>query len=480
MRYLQTLIGACCIVFSSWAAAEEAIKVFEAGERVKAAEINANFQVLLDEITQARAEIADAVSFEGIEDVYNGLDDSSDGDAATAQFNARSGLKSLPGSTLKPTASSVVACSEEDTSCVIVGNKASVTCTAGETGKLQSVLASPLANAAFLLVEIDGDCVEDDLLVTRGAAFFSNRATAAKASISAVSDTAATCVNNYCYFGNIDINGRITAARGSSVILQENITFTDITPNVSPTVYAGEGAFLFFGTNIDVQGNLYAEGGASLAVYGPNNTIEKSMYLKGADLVAQIGGLTVPRFTADVGANVQMKYGTFDIDYINVTGGSSMDVYMPAGVPGQLTTKSIWVTQGSEFRAQLLNDSGLDMTAIADGTWPQPGFLYVWDSSTSYLSFTSGVQFRGMHLDGGGLLRLAPQGENSISVGSLELQPGSQIKSNNAGSPNIVVTDSLTAKANTVIQYGAVDATGAVLDIADGCASNGLHGDLCP
>jgi len=243
MRYLQTLIGACCIVFSSWAAAEEAIKVFEAGERVKAAEINANFQVLLDEITQARAEIADAVSFEGIEDVYNGLDDSSDGDAATAQFNARSGLKSLPGSTLKPTASSVVACSEEDTSCVIVGNKASVTCTAGETGKLQSVLASPLANAAFLLVEIDGDCVEDDLLVTRGAAFFSNRATAAKASISAVSDTAATCVNNYCYFGNIDINGRITAARGSSVILQENITFTDITPNVSPTVYAGEGAF---------------------------------------------------------------------------------------------------------------------------------------------------------------------------------------------------------------------------------------------
>ena len=63
MRYIQTLIGTCCLLISAGAAAEEAIKTFKAGERVKAAEINANFQAILDEVEAARAEIADAVSF---------------------------------------------------------------------------------------------------------------------------------------------------------------------------------------------------------------------------------------------------------------------------------------------------------------------------------------------------------------------------------------------------------------------------------
>jgi hypothetical protein len=51
---------------SSLSAAEEALTIFKAGDKVKAAEINANFELL-------RAAAADAVSFEGLDDVYGGL-----------------------------------------------------------------------------------------------------------------------------------------------------------------------------------------------------------------------------------------------------------------------------------------------------------------------------------------------------------------------------------------------------------------------
>ena len=65
MRYLQIAAIILCMCASSLSAAEEALTIFKAGDKVKAAEINANFELL-------RA-AADAVSFEGLDDVYGGL-----------------------------------------------------------------------------------------------------------------------------------------------------------------------------------------------------------------------------------------------------------------------------------------------------------------------------------------------------------------------------------------------------------------------
>ncbi len=460
MRYIQTLIGTCCLLISAGAAAEEAIKTFKAGERVKAAEINANFQAIMDEVEAARAEIADAVSFEGLEDVYGGLEE--EAEEAT--------------SALESSAAAVVACSAEDTSCVIVGNKASVTCSAGETGKLQSVLSSPYANAAFLLVEIEGNCVEDNLLITRGAAFFSKNSSSSKASITAQTQRVATCVNNYCYFGNIDLNGQVLAARGSSLILEKDMLITHVGSNPSAMVVT-EGAFAMFGSNISVDGSFYAEDSSSTVFYGTNNTIADGMTVKSASVKAQFSELTTPSLRSWDGANVQLKYGTYDIDYINLSRGSTMNVFMPAGLGGELKTKSIFVTQGSVFEGNFDNDNGFTMDASSDGTFPDPGVLYLWDNSTAFLSYAGGASVRGIQLDSS-VLRLA--GTNgSLSVDTLVLRPGAQIKSNDTSAP-INVGTAITANALTSIQEGAVDISSATsVDIAGGCGSGAIYDDLC-
>ena len=54
MRYLQSLIVVCCTSLSLAAFAEDSLTIFKAGDTVKAAEINANFELL-------RAAAADAV-----------------------------------------------------------------------------------------------------------------------------------------------------------------------------------------------------------------------------------------------------------------------------------------------------------------------------------------------------------------------------------------------------------------------------------
>ena len=66
MRYLQSAAIILCMFASSLSAAEEALTVFKAGDKVKAAEINANFELI-------RAAAADAVSFEGLDDAFGGL-----------------------------------------------------------------------------------------------------------------------------------------------------------------------------------------------------------------------------------------------------------------------------------------------------------------------------------------------------------------------------------------------------------------------
>ena len=183
MRYLQIAAIILCMCASSLSAAEEALTIFKAGDKVKAAEINANFELL-------RAAAADAVSFEGLDDGYGGVvsetvQASSSQSGISAQSDLISGVefKQVAGrqNSVNALAETIIPCSAEDKSCVINGNKVSVKCD-GTLGKLGGVLASPLANAAFLKVEVEGDCVEA-MLVTRGAAFFSKTGT--RASITA-------------------------------------------------------------------------------------------------------------------------------------------------------------------------------------------------------------------------------------------------------------------------------------------------------
>ena len=64
MRYLQSAAIILCMFASSLSAAEEALTVFKAGDKVKAAEINANFELI-------RAAAADAGSYEGGNLKYN-------------------------------------------------------------------------------------------------------------------------------------------------------------------------------------------------------------------------------------------------------------------------------------------------------------------------------------------------------------------------------------------------------------------------
>jgi hypothetical protein len=64
---IPTNFNRCLLYFLSLAAfAEDSLTIFKAGDTVKAAEINANFELI-------RAAAADAVSFEGLEDVYEGI-----------------------------------------------------------------------------------------------------------------------------------------------------------------------------------------------------------------------------------------------------------------------------------------------------------------------------------------------------------------------------------------------------------------------
>ena len=243
------------------------------------------------------------------------------------------------------------------------------------------------------------------------------------------------------------------------------MTITDITTDTdwSPAIYAGEGAFLMFGSNLDVDGNIFAEGGASLALYGAGNTFSQNLKLKGAEFVASGGGFKAARMSALQGARIQLKNGTFEIDAVAVSSGSNLSLWHMPQVPGGLTTNYITVSDGSHLRAEMYN--GFDMTGAADGSFPDPGVLYIWDSSTAYFGYGGNVKLRGVQIASGSLLRLAPVAGVPFEVDGLGLGYGSQITSNNSSFANIVVKKTLSADTNSFIQYGAVDASQATLDI---------------
>ncbi|MDA8702709.1 hypothetical protein N9M30_02005 [Pseudomonadales bacterium] len=491
MRYLQSAAIILCMCASSLSAAEEALTIFKAGDKVKAAEINANFELL-------RAAAADAVSFEGLDDVYGGVvsetvQASSSQSGISAQSDLMSGVefKQVAGrqNSVNALAETIIPCSAEDKSCVINGNKVSVKCD-GTLGKLGGVLASPLANAAFLKVEVEGDCVEA-MLVTRGAAFFSKTGT--RASITAREDQFAVAVADYVHFENIDLNGRLTVGRGAMVILEKDVKLvsdpTRSTNTGDLAIYATEGGFVKLGRNIDIEGSIIV-GNATLNVYGDGVNVSSQIIVNGGSLEADsqfvpgvgnvLAGLTTPNFIAVYGAVVNLKNGAFNFNNLDVN-GATVSISSTGATPiSSLETGGIWVHNGgslnlSKLSSIVFNDKS---TAFLNGT------LSLWDNSTAFISIDQNASIPALQVVTGSQLRLGPVAGSYFTVQNLAVGWGGHITSNSStgdGSKNIVVENSLTATANSAIQWGIVDRSNppSTLNIADGCASKGINSDLC-
>ena len=130
MRYLQSAAIILCMFASSLSAAEEALTVFKAGDKVKAAEINANFELI-------RAAAADAASYEGLSDAFQGgLTSAEAAQASGSQSQISAQVALMSGVELKQVADmqnsinaladAIIPRSAEDESCVISGNKVTV------------------------------------------------------------------------------------------------------------------------------------------------------------------------------------------------------------------------------------------------------------------------------------------------------------------------------------------------------------------
>jgi hypothetical protein len=476
---------------SSLSAAEEALTIFKAGDKVKAAEINANFELL-------RAAAADAVSFEGLDDVYGGVvsataQASSSQSGISAQSALISGVEfkqvARGQNSVNARAATIIPCSAEDKSCVINGNKVSVKCD-GTTGKLSGVLASPLANAAFLKIEVDGDCVES-MLVTRGAAFFSKAGT--RASITAVADQFAVAVADYVHFENIDLNGRLTVGRGAMVILEKDVKLvsdpTRQTNTGDTAIYASEGGFVKLGRNIDIEGSVVI-GNATLNMYGDGINVSSQIIVNGGSLEATsefvpgVGnvpaGLTTPNFIAVYGAVVNLKNGAFNFDSLDVNGATVSVSSVGATPISSLETGGIWVHNGGSLNLSKLS------SLVFNDKHPafQNGTLSLWDNSTASINIDQNGSIPTLQVASGSQLRLGPVAGSYFTVQDLAVGWGGHITSNSStggGSKNIVVENKLVATANSAIQWGIVDSSNrpSTLEIDGGCASKGIGSDLC-
>ena len=493
MRYLQGAAIILCMFASSLSAAEEALTVFKAGDKVKAAEINANFELV-------RAAAADAVSFEGLGDAFGGLlSESAEASGSQSQISEQAALMSGiefkqvadRQNPINALADAIIPCSAEDESCVINENNVSVKCD-GTIGKLGGVLASPLANAAFLKVEVEGDCVEA-MLVARGAAFFSKTGT--RASITAVGDQFAVAVADYVHFENIDLNGRLTVGRGAMVILEKNVTLVSDPTRTAFTgdtaIYLAEGGFVKLGRNIDIEGSVIIMNGF-LNMYGDGINVSRQIIVNGgsvaatSDFVPGVGnipaGVTTPSFISTRGAVVNLMNGTFDFDNLKVDGATVSISSATASPISSLETGGIWVHNGGALNLSLaslvFND---EFTGFLNGT------ISLWDGSTAQIGIMQDTSFPALNVDSGSNLRLAMEwqsGRYLLTVQNLAVGWGGIISSNAAGGGginNILVENSITAAYNSFIQFGVVDVSSppSTLAIANGCASKGLVTDLC-
>jgi len=311
MKY-RILICAALLTPVIALAETESLQTFKAGDRVKAAEMNANFSTL-----EARIDtLKQSVTFDGLDDIYSGTAETEAG-SETSESLVQEGVYGAQLGTLNAAASTNNTPCTEATGCVINGNRATVTCN-GEQGKLASLLKSEDAKAAFLIVEVIGNCVEDQLLVTRGAAFFSKNnggSISAPPQVDGNNGRAVVCAAAYCHFGNITVNGQFESVRGAILVLQENVSINrDLT-----NLYAGEGSFTVIGKNIDMSGWIVSESGANIRIYGPDNTAQRVL-IRNTDLTARPGaGYTSVGLSADIleikgGSRVELSNDLYSLE----------------------------------------------------------------------------------------------------------------------------------------------------------------------
>ena len=498
MKY-QTLICAALLTPLIALAETDTLKTFKAGDRVKASEVNANFELIKKIADDAAQAAADAGSFEGLNDVYQGV---SSEDPQASSSNSRFGFSQSESmkevarssqsgfSALNSDGDAVIPCSEEDPNCVITEDLAEVTCD-GTPHRLAGVLSSPYATASFLKVQIEGDCVES-MLITRGSAFFSKPGT--RASITAVGDQVALTVSYYVHFENIDINGRFTAARGSMLILHKDVKIVkDPLKEGNGTgdlgLYALEGAFVKMGRNVTIEGSANISNNATLNLYSDGISISSMLIVNGGtvnantEYVAGVGvflaSLTTQSLNVSNGGKASFRNGSFNIGFINVATNSTfvMDSFPDDADITTLETGGIWITRASSF--ELFGLKELTLTQESTGDFLE-GTITFWDNSNGQIAFYNNESIPTIQVDSSSYLRLSPQDGAQLTVDSLKMGYGASLASNNGASTNIVVTDSLSADYNSYIQFGTVEAqSGATLDITKGCETKGVQSDLC-
>ena len=546
-------IGALIVLLmvASMGIAAEELKEFQAGERVRAAEVNANFKALSDAIAEVEKQegpvgpqgaagaqgpqgpqglqglkgVAGAqgpagpqgpagaqgatgpqgpigpqgpagdsdVTFAGLENVFaGGAEESASGGASASSMTWETlsqGWKTV-GGRYSP-AATFTGCSPEN-GCVIKGNRATVTCAEGDVGKLAALLTAPEAKAAFLIVEVVGNCTEQNLLVTRGAAFFSKTdggvPTGSITTLQAGTPVV-TCVSAYCHFGNIVLNGSVFPARGANFIMQENVTV-----NASLALVAGEGAFVMFGKNITVNGLMFADGGANIRVYGENNFV-KTTIVRNTDMIVRPDGAAVGyrtesltavgasrlEFTNDLNSfegNGDATTADFDLGDVSVRFGS----YLLLG--GQkLKVDGILIGGNSTMRLKLRDGFEMETGGVLRVGSPLAGSGY------ATLEYNTDIDIPELQVGQNSRLDTFRAGGNSssaqVTVGKMDVGVMGTITANSGSSAGegapYKVTDSLTAGKFAFIQFGVVDASSAsgTVDVSKACEFGAMAQSLC-
>jgi hypothetical protein len=487
MEKLKLLGFAAFLGLQSFAVlAADELTQFKAGDRVKAAEMNANFSTL-----EARLDaLKESVSFDGLDDIYSGTAETeAGGNDETSGFSVQAGVYGAELKRINTTATTTNTPCTEANGCVINGNRATVTCN-GEQGKLASLLKSPDAKAAFLIVEVIGNCVESQLLVTRGAAFFSknNTGSISAPQVNGNNGKAVVCAAAYCHFGNITVNGQFESVRGAILVLQENVAINrDLT-----NLYAGEGSFTVIGKNIDMSGWIVAESGANIRVYGPDNTAQQ-VIVRNTDLTARPGaGYTTVGLTADIlqvtgGSRVELSNDLYSLEdstlNLSTSGFEFGGVVVNHGSYLLLGGTSISIgglTIEDNSHVRLRPLESFVMTDPADGTYPERGKLSLSQNSTLSLEFTQDISIRSVGLREGTSVNLAPTNNAVLSVTDLSVNHGGKVTANSATVISMNVSGGeLLAYRGAMIQDGVVGAAGATLNVEQACTFGNVL-DFCP
>ncbi len=481
MKY-QIVLFSALLMSVSLHAETESLKTFKAGDRVKAAEMNSNFSTLDSKIDTLK----ESVTFDGLDDVYSGTAETeAGGSEATSSFSVEVGVygPELQGrSTSSTTAITTNTPCTEANGCVINGNRATVTCSSGEQGKLASLLKSPDAKAAFLIVEVIGDCVESQLLVTRGAAFFSknNAGSISAPQVNGNNGRAIVCAAAYCHFGNITVNGQFESARGAILVLQENVSINrDLT-----NLYAGEGSFTVIGKNIEMSGWIVSESGANIRIYGPDNTAQRVM-IRNTDLTARPGnGYTSVGLKADMleiigGSRVELSNDLYTLEDPSLDFTTSAfefgGVVANHGSYLLLGGNSVSIgglAIGSNSHVRLRPQGSLVMTdAFASGQYPEKGKLSLGQNATLSLEFSQDIAIRSLGLREGAGVNFAPTNSAVLSVTDLSVNHGAKVTANSSTETSMTVNGSLLAYKGAFIQGGVVGlGSSATKDVSQACA----------